>query len=103
MCTRFSSFAYIFASLEIQPPPFHPTVFFKTSGWNICESCREAEKERATERQNILREKEAARRLLIRLQVRGCSSGFRLEAAHQASGERLLIRLQVRGCSSCFR
>jgi hypothetical protein len=47
------------------------------SGWNICESCREAEKERATERQNILREKEAARRLLIRLQVRGCSSCFR--------------------------
>jgi len=31
--------------------------------------CREAEHERATERQNILREKEAARRLLIRIQV----------------------------------
>jgi len=35
---------------------------------------REAEKERATERQNILREKEAARRLLTRLQVTGGSS-----------------------------
>jgi hypothetical protein len=30
---------------------------------------RESEEERATERQNIQREKEAARRLLIRLQV----------------------------------
>jgi len=31
---------------------------------------RESEEERATERQNIEKEKEAARRLLIRLQVR---------------------------------